>query len=1303
MDSPTSDRDSSLSSSSSSPDRNHHNDDNGELSPNPNPNPNPNPISVHPPESPSASAFFLRTAETLDGLAKQLGDIKDDAEGQEASSLRCCCGGGGEGGIVSGGCRMIRERDRMEDKLKLSGEIGNALLQRYEALERKYQREVEQYEHQLEVKRTSLAESVKRVNNLEKANHQHLQKFAEMSKKTEALEKRYTQAMHTQTLTQQSLTHVRAELTTLRATTARQNIALASGAGVEQRLADAEKRYEDARDLAENETKKTRDEMRKRKRAEKRIEELENQVKITVKEVEDIKEARAKDAQDLLANAKERLSELHSELSETFRADSPADMPEYQRTLEDLVANNTLLKHDVAELSHSLAESRDEARVMKEEVEELRSVIGTVGRMSPLNRMPPRLASELGSNHSLHTRTESSPIFAWGAGQGHGERGSWQRMSVASSSRTGGMSAWEHHRKMSIAASFTSTSTADGVTSPGLGMGPIGEFGGILMNEDGTRAGTLSPPPLDGRQSPKFRTSPSGGIGYVLNGVPKIKPPGHVRPALARSFSTNTDRRARRSYASQGVGPIAEWSGAEETANTSTDGPPSPGADYFRAAEANRKRRSLMLARRSTMSPNGSTEYSPNASNTLVEESIPAGYPSPMSDSVLTNTSPKRAKRKTLLLLTKSQGVQTDPVENNAPTEITPSVNSRRESLPAQGAVATSTGTSPIPPSEDHSETSSITDTRAGILLVVIEHMSKMLARLRDADVPTLNKRLKKHNLPGDVGHLSQSTMRSLQQEVAELRNQFKGIHHLGGIDRKDFNLLLRLFKDVFSDLVDLQAIVNDVTINPSLAKKLQKAAFKDEEEEAARAAKQASGLGWIAAPITKFFVTPADGAGNESTIAPQPGKGIERGRLQPVPVKAAPKQQATASATTTHVSVEFGGTGISRRATPAMMTGAAGVSDMLPPSPVPAIEGDRSKLTLSAGPGTGLEGGLAPPTARTVRRSKSRANRNELLGIFAGAPPRPATPAGGEPWTVLGQGHAQPSSSSGATGGKTLRSVSSQYFADKTIRAPREATDQRKRLSAVVDAIIDDSANQLASDHAHYHDSNAAVAGSYDPPLLERTLRPRGLSDSSIRSTFVSHANANPVEQAEMRGGRAPAYGSVVGGGMLQNLSRKWYEFRGPSTNEPSPVNPDGVAAATTAAPAAPPRPVEDRAGSTPNVTASTDPSDQARSPPRPIPVSPNTRSSSISTTASSFRNTASASASPSKRGSRARAISPTTVSSSQTGLFGLLATSLAGAGAVAGEMGSVGEDDHEDEMVGASLRQQTLIRGRSGGKGWE
>lgn len=217
-------------------------------------------------------------------------------------------------------------------------------------------------------------------------------------------------------------------------------------------------------------------------------------------------------------------------------------MPEYQRALENLVANNALLKHDTAELSHSLSESRDEVRSLKEEIEELRAAIGVVGRTTPLTSFPQRLATELSQGPSMHSRTESSPIINWG----HGDRTGWQRYSTASFNRTPGISAWEHHRKMSMTPSFASTSTTDGITSPGLGMGPIGEFGGVLVHEEGERADALSPPPMEGKESPKpiFRTSPSGGIGYVLNGVPKR--PGNVRPVVNRSFSG--DRRGLRGF-----------------------------------------------------------------------------------------------------------------------------------------------------------------------------------------------------------------------------------------------------------------------------------------------------------------------------------------------------------------------------------------------------------------------------------------------------------------------------------------------------------------------------------------------------------------------------------------------------------------------------------------------------------------------------------------------------------------------------------------------------------------------------------
>lgn len=144
-----------------------------------------------------------------------------------------------------------------------------------------------------------------------------------------------------------------------------------------------------------------------------------------------------------------------------------------------------------------------------------------------------RLASELLRSHS---RTESNPNVA-------ADR-SWARMSMHVPSNR---MSWDHQRKASLAPSFTSTSTGYEPPSPGLGMGPIGEYGGALVE-------ALSPTG-DGRESPKpvLRTSPSGGIGYVLNGVPKNKvvlpkPPVRRtysdRPRPIRTYSVSRNKAA---------------------------------------------------------------------------------------------------------------------------------------------------------------------------------------------------------------------------------------------------------------------------------------------------------------------------------------------------------------------------------------------------------------------------------------------------------------------------------------------------------------------------------------------------------------------------------------------------------------------------------------------------------------------------------------------------------------------------------------------------------------------------------------
>ena len=613
------------------------------------------------------------------------------------------------------------------------------------------------------------------------------------------------------------------------------------------------------------------------------------------------------------------------------------------------------------------------------------------------------------------------------------------------------------------------------------------------------------------------------------------------------------------------------------------------------------------------MSTREDGELSPNASNTLVDQSIGGDLTSPMSEDPMSPHDSKRVHRRTLLLLTKSQGVQTDPVDFAAPR-----------------SASTSTATSPQP-QVDGSETSSLQEGRAGVLTALIEHLAKILAKLRSADIATLNKRLKKQHLPGDVAHLSRSTMRMLQNDVAEFRSAFKGVLDVQ-VNRREFSLLLKLLKDVFGELVELQAVVNDVTIDPSLAKKLQKEAYRDEDSEDG---KQKGGLGWIAAPITKFFVTPAqedvDPVKQERAGMPR----TDRGKLQAGTIKA-PKLQASTSATTTHVSVEFGGAGIVRRATPA---GAPAVVDALPPSPDPS----GAVPAPQPAPVPGAQS-LMPPSrpSGTLRPQKSRANRNELLGIFAGASTSTGRVSPSNNWVVVPPG--QPSIS--PIPPRQLRAASSQYFGDKTIRV-RDVQDtaSRKRLSSAVDAVIDRTAEQI-------DDQDPMTVGSYEPPLLERTLRPRGLSDSSIRSTFISHEVGVP--------GLVPAERHVLGSsvgekkGYLESFASRFYPFRA-SPSEPV------LGSTPTQAQDAPPLGVADV------VIAK-----EVPPPAQPIPASPRDSKSGTSTGASS----------PVGAGSMAQSQS----------LLGMLASSITAAADV--------NEDHEvdEDLRGARLRRGMSGMGRAG-----
>ena len=211
-------------------------------------------------------------------------------------------------------------------------------------------------------------------------------------------------------------------------------------------------------------------------------------------------------------------------------------MPEYQKTLENLVASNALLKHDASELVRRLLELQEENRSSRQEIDDLRAVVGVTRRSSP------KPSSSAGAQHLAaefaisQSRADSSPVID------DVDRSAWRRsVQIPGSTRA----LYEHARRMSTHSIASSRAATD---ISGLGMDHIPSYSSqINLNDKPNRA--LSPNSEDDRQSPKavLRSSPSGGIGYMVNGVPK-GPGSHPRRPGNRSLSLDRRRLSLRNF-----------------------------------------------------------------------------------------------------------------------------------------------------------------------------------------------------------------------------------------------------------------------------------------------------------------------------------------------------------------------------------------------------------------------------------------------------------------------------------------------------------------------------------------------------------------------------------------------------------------------------------------------------------------------------------------------------------------------------------------------------------------------------------
>ncbi|GAA5896120.1 hypothetical protein JCM6882_008494 [Rhodosporidiobolus microsporus] len=363
-------------------------------------------------------------------------------------------------------------------------------------------------------------------------------------------------------------------------------------------------------------------------------------------------------------------------------------------------------------------------------------------------------------------------------------------------------------------------------------------------------------------------------------------------------------------------------------------------------------------------------------------------------------------------------------------------------------------------------------EQRTAVLGQLIDHVVKLLSRVQAADIATQEKRLKKQNLAGEVRHVAQANLRDLNTDIDAVRHHFRRIvelersallkdaqssrntpspslpnQHESLVTRRDFVSLVKLLRDLLIETTRLRSIVNRVQLDPSLA-----STIRELDVPAAVEAEQPAAAGGKATTSGGLLAPLSRLFG--STLSPDEptlSRVSSSAQLRPPPAK----RGGSSTVSTATVNVEFG-SGVVRQSASATPDLVASTSGLTPARPEQA--------------------------PRRVKR--------EISSIFAGASTRSASPASTtDPRVVVPS--AQPSN----------RLAVAASTASNYIPFGRLLPSFRPPMSATANAVLD----SIPHDH-----SSSAIDDEPAPTLLERQLRPRGLSDSSIRSTFLSHGGAS-------------------------------------------------------------------------------------------------------------------------------------------------------------------------------------------------
>ena len=381
----------------------------------------------------------------------------------------------------------------------------------------------------------------------------------------------------------------------------------------------------------------------------------------------------------------------------------------------------------------------------------------------------------------------------------------------------------------------------------------------------------------------------------------------------------------------------------------------------------------------------------------------------------------------------------------------------------------------PVSPNEGESESSSLVDNPS-TLGILLDQVQQLFNRIAQADARTLTTRLKRQNILGaDISHLSHSTIDGVIAEVANLRVIFRAALE----DNKFTAICTRHdLRALFKFLKDIFRELGTVrtTLNDIV---LDPSIAPKVREMTLNSRDESSPREKTLFPgSTGGWMAPFSkifgGATSSDSKQQVTTHNVNRGRgPASAPPRFIPKLGPATSASATTVAVEFTGTGAGRAVT-----------------------------NVSAVPQESVQDAIATPVT-------TRSTPLNLMGIFAGAPRN-------DPWVVLPPGSSR---QKGERADQLRRTTLGRVAGRSMARAD---TNTRSPLSRNVDAMIDSDPNASSEER-----------GGTDPA---RTLRTRGLSDSSIHTTFMQHGEAAPVTQP--LGSPEAAGGQSVLGALSQTVT---------------------------------------------------------------------------------------------------------------------------------------------------------------------